>query len=72
MSYCDHLPSVVCHPSVLLSSVTPLNDFFSEIPRPFSFKFHTEPSVNGGLKVCSNGQGPLSKMGDMPVYGKNT
>ena len=29
------------------------------------------PSVNGGLKVYSNGHGPLIKMAVMSIYGKN-
>ena len=63
MSYCDHLPSVV-RPS------TYLNDFSSETSGPIFFKLHVEPSVKGGLKICSNGHGPLIKMAAMPIYGK--
>ena len=33
-------------------------------------KLHVEPSVKGGLKICSSGQGPLIKMAAMPIYGK--
>ena len=64
MSYCDHSPSVVC-----LS--TPLNDFSSENPGSIFFKLHVEPSVKGGLRICTNGHHPLSKMAIMPIYGKN-
>ena len=48
VSYCDHSLSVVC-PS------TPWNDFFSETPGAIFFKFHMETSVNGKLKICTNG-----------------
>ena len=62
MSYCAHLPSFV----VRLS--TPLNDLTaSENPGPISFKLHVEPSVKGGLKICSNGHSPLIKMAAMPI-----
>ena len=30
-----------------------------------------EPSVNGGLKICTNGHGLLIKMATMTIYGKN-
>ena len=55
--------------SVRLS--TPLN-FSSGTPGPIFFKFHVEPSFNGRLKICPNGQGPLIKMATMPIYGKDT
>ena len=29
-----------------------------------------EHSVNGGLKICSNGHGPLIKIAAKPIYGK--
>ena len=38
---------------------------------PIFFKFHLEPSVKEGLKICWNGHGPLIKMATMPIYGKN-
>ena len=75
MSYCDHLPSVV-RPSIHHSSVhtftAALSDFSSVTPGPIFFKLHVEPSVKGGLKICSNGCGLLIKMAAMPIYGKNT
>ena len=64
MGYCDHLPSVVC-PSALL------NDF-SETLRPIFFKLHVKPSVEEGLKNCTNDHGPLIKMAAVPVWRKNT
>ena len=63
MSYCDHLPSVV-RPS------THLNDFSSEPPRPNFFKLHVESSVERGLKICSDGHGPIIKMAAMSIYNK--
>ena len=51
---------------------TPLNDFFSETPGPIFFKFHMKPSVNGILKIYTNGHGLLIKMAAMTIYGKNT
>ena len=66
MSYCDHLSSVVRCPLSVRPS-TPLNDF-SETPRPVFFKL----PVDRGLKICTNGHGPLIKVAAMPIYGKNT
>ena len=34
-------------------------------------KFHVEPPWDGGTKVCSVGPDHMTKMADMPVYGKN-
>ena len=69
ISYYDQSPSVV-RPS------TPLNGFFSNPPPPppgpIFIKFHMEPSVNGGLKIYTNGHGPLIKLAVMTIYGKNT
>ena len=65
MSYCDHLPSVI-------RPFKPLNDFSSVTPGPIFFKLHVEPSVKEGLKICSDGHGPLIKMATMPISGKNT
>ena len=46
---------------------TPSNDFFETIWQNI-FKFHVEPSVKGGLKICINGHSPLIKMAAMPIY----
>ena len=47
-------------------------NFFSLITtRPFEAKFHVEPPWNGGTKIISNGQGHMTKMAAMPIYGKN-
>ena len=64
MSYCDHSSSVV-----RLS--TPLNNFSSETPGPIFFKFLLEPSVNGGLKIYTNGLSLLIKLAAMPICTKN-
>ena len=48
---------------------TPLNNF-SETLGPIFFKVHMKPLW--GLKVCTYGHGLKSKMGIMPIYGKNT
>ena len=47
---------------------TPLNDLSSETPGPNFIKLHVEPCVKGGLKICTNGHGPLIKMAGMPIY----
>ena len=45
--------------------------FSLEITRPVEAKFHVEPPWDGGMKVCSNGPGHMTKMAAMPIYGKN-
>ena len=42
----------------MTSALKPLGKFSSN---------HVEPSVKGGLKICSNGQGLLIKMATMPI-----
>ena len=66
MSCCDHLPSIVHHPSTFL------NDFFSRSPEPVFLKLLKEPSVKEWLKNCKNGHGPLINLAVMPIYDRNT
>ena len=47
------------------------NIFSSETTGPIEAKFHMQPSWDGGMKVCSNGPGHMTKMAAMPIYGKN-
>ena len=63
---------ITCRPSVDRRPSKPLNDFSSESPGPIFFKLPVEPSVKKGLKICTNGHGPLIKMAAMAIYGKNT
>ena len=42
-----------------------------ETTRPIEAKFHMESLWDGGMKVCSNGPGHMTKMATMPIYGKN-
>ena len=46
------------------------NIFFYETTWPFIIKLHTEHPLEGGTKVCINGQGHITKMAAMPIYGK--
>ena len=39
--------------------------------KPIKVKFHMAPPWDGGMKVCSNGPGHMTKMAAMPIYGKN-
>ena len=43
----------------------------SETTGPIEARFQVESSWDGGMKVCSNGPGHLTKMAAMPIYGKN-
>ena len=43
------------------------NTFSSEISWPISTKFHVDPTVEKGLRVCSNGHALLTVM---PIYGE--
>ena len=48
------------------------SNFFSwEAARSIEAKFHVDPPWDGGMKVCSNGPGHMTKMAAMPTYGKN-
>ena len=48
------------------------SNFFSlETARLIEVKFHVEPSLDGGTKVCSNGPDRITKMAAMPIYDKN-
>ena len=67
----DHLQSVILCP-LSVHPCPSLNDYSSETPGPIFFKLHVEPSVKGGLKICTNGYDLLVKMATMPIYGKNT
>ena len=47
------------------------NIFSCETTGPIEAKFHMEPPWDGGMKICSNGPGHMTKMAAMPIYGKN-
>ena len=47
------------------------NIFSSETAWPIKVKFHIELPWDGGMKVCSNGPGHMTKMAPKPIYGKN-
>ena len=48
-----------------------LNIFSSETALPIKAKFYVEPPWEGGTKVYINGPGHMTKLADMPIYGKN-
>ena len=48
-----------------------LNIFSSETTGPIKAKFHMASPCDGGMKVCSNGPGQMTKLATMPIYGKN-
>ena len=45
--------------------------FSSKTTGPIEVKFHVEPPLDRGTKLCSNGPGHMTKMAGMSVYGKN-
>ena len=49
----------------MYKSMILLNNFSSETTWPVSTKFHVAPTVEMGLRVCSNGHAPLTVM---PLY----
>ena len=63
-------PASVRRPSVR-RPFTFSNIFSSETAWPIKAKFYVEPPWEGGTKVCINGQGYMTKMAAMPIYGKN-
>ena len=46
------------------------NNLFSETAKSISIRFHIQSPDNGVTKVCSNDPGHMTKMADMPKYGK--
>ena len=48
------------------------NIFSSETTGPIELKFHMETPKDGGMKVCSNGLGHMTKIDSMSIYGKNS
>ena len=54
-----------------LSDSICLNFFSTITTRPIEAKFRVEPPWDGGTKVYSKGLGHMTKMADMPIYGKN-
>ena len=38
---------------------------------PIGAKFHVEPSLDRGMKECSNDPGHMTNMAAMPIYAKN-
>ena len=56
-------------PTVVVRTIS--NIFSSETAWPIKAKFYVEPPWEGGTKVCINGQGHMTKMAAMPIYGKN-
>ena len=47
------------------------NVFFYETTWPFVVKLNIEHPLEGGTKVCINGQGHTTKMATIPIYNKN-
>ena len=48
-----------------------LNIVFSETIRPIELKFYMKTPYNKLAKNCANCFGHMTKMADMPIYGKN-
>ena len=62
------------HPLTLVQghSDSTLSKVFSlESAMPIEAKFRLVSSWDGGMKVCSNGPGHMTKMAAMPIYRKN-
>ena len=61
---------VVC-PGAIYMYMTIISNIFSETALPIKAKFYVEPPWDGGTKVYKNSPGHMTKMADMPIYGKN-
>ena len=57
-------PASVVHPFTIS------NVFYSETAWPIKAEFYVEPPWEGGTKVYIHGPGHMTKMADMPIYGK--
>ena len=62
-----HLLSIYIYVCVCVLS-TFSNIFSSETTWPAEANFHMESPWDGGMKVCSNGPGHMTKMATMPIY----
>ena len=62
---------VICSRATLSCDSSYSNVFSSDTTWPIKAKFYVEPSWKGGTKVCIKGPGHMTKMADMPIYGKN-
>ena len=58
---------ITCPCAVYMYKIMILLKISSEISWPISTKFHVYPTVEMGVRVCSNGHSPLTVM---PIYGK--
>ena len=47
-----------------------INIFFSETIRPIELKFQMKTPYNKLVKIYANCYGHMTKMADMPIYGK--
>ena len=61
-------PSVVC---AAASVHPPFLNISSETAWPIKAKFYVGLPWGGGIKVCINDQGHMTKMAATPIYGKN-
>ena len=52
------------------SSINVLNIVFSETIRPIELKFHLKTACDKLAKIDTNCSGHMTKMADIPIYGK--
>ena len=64
--------SVICRPSSVCLSSTIFKHLLLRNHWADWSKFHMESPWDGGMKVCSNGPGHMTKMAAMSIYGKKT
>ena len=66
------LDMLVIRPNILVVRRRPHSlNISSETTGPTNVNFHMELVWDWETKVCSNGQGYMTKMATMPIYGKN-
>ena len=58
-------------PSSSLYVRSQCSNVFYETTWPFIIKLHIEHPLEGGTKVCINGQGHMTRMAAIHIYGKN-
>ena len=56
---------------LILESHQYIKTVFSETIGPIELKFHMKTSYNKLAKIYANWFGHMTKMADMPIYGKN-
>ena len=60
-----------CPGAIYMYMTIIFKQLLSETAWPINAKFHVAPSWEGRNNISINGPGHMTKIADMPIYGKN-